>query len=98
MRISKEEIKHIAGNIKLDLTDKEIEEIGDSIEEITKSLDEMLAIDTDCDRKIMGNEKLSNIYNQFEDDGVCSSEVTGVLNDFDGEYVVVKKVEGNDEA
>ena len=58
----------------------------------------MLAIDTDCDRKIMGNEKLSNIYNQFEDDGVCSSEVTGVLNDFDGEYVVVKKVEGNDEA
>lgn len=98
MRISKEEIKHLARNIKLDLTDKEIEEIGDSIEEITKSLDEMLAIDTDCDCKIMGNEKLSNVYNQFEDDGVSASEVTGVLNDFDGEYVVVKKVEGNDEA
>ena len=58
----------------------------------------MLAIDIDCDRKIMGNEKLSNVYNQFEDDGVSASEVTGVLNDFDGEYVVVKKVEGNDEA
>lgn len=98
MRISKEEIKYLAGNIKLDLADKEIEEIGDSIEEITKSLDEMLAIDIDCDRKIMGNEKLSNVYNQFGDDGVSASEVTGVLNDFDGEYVVVKKVEGNDEA
>lgn len=98
MRISKEEIIKLAHNIKLDLTEAEIIEIGDSIEEITKSLDEMLDIETTDERKIMGNENLSNVFSNHEDDGITHDEITSHLNNYDGEYVNVIKMEENDEA
>lgn len=96
MKISKEEIKKLADNINIPLTDNEIDEISTSIEEITKTLDDMLDIETDGERKIMGNEQLANVYSSNEKEGNVE-ELVANLNNYEDGYISVNKVEESDE-
>lgn len=96
MKISKEEIKKLADNINIPLTDNEIDEISTSIEEITKTLDDMLDINTDGERKIMGNEELANVYSSNEKEGSVE-DLVNTLNNYEDGYISVNKVEESDE-
>lgn len=96
MKISKEEIKKLADNINIPLTDNEIDEISTSIEEITKTLDDMLDINTDGERKIMGNEQLANVYSSNEKEGSVE-DLVNTLNNYEDGYISVNKVEESDE-
>lgn len=96
MKISKEEIKKLADNINIPLTDDEVNEILTSIEEITKTLDDMLDIQTDGNRKIMGNEEISNVYSSNQKEGSVE-DLVNTLNNYEDGYISVNKVEESDE-
>ncbi len=96
MKISKEEIKKLADNINIPLTDDEVNEISTSIEEITKTLDDMLDIQTDGNRKIIGNEEISNVYSSNQKEGSVE-DLVNTLNNYEDGYIIVNKVEESDE-
>ena len=100
MKITNEEIKKIADKIELEITNEEMEKIKSSIEDITEFLDDCFAQDINDDKKIMGNENISNIFQKdseksFEKE-VDLSKLHQSLNNFNGEYIEINKGD-NDE-
>jgi Asp-tRNA(Asn)/Glu-tRNA(Gln) amidotransferase C subunit len=94
MKISKEEIVKLADSIMIELNEQEIEQIGNSIEEISGRISELLEVEVDCDAKIMGTAN-TNIYNNVFDE-TFNSDMMASLNGFDGTYVRTGKVIDNE--
>lgn len=94
MKISKEEIIKLADSIMLELNDQEIEQISNSIEEISVRINELLELEIDCEPKIMGTEQI-NIYNNDYNEPVNEAMMSS-LNGFDGTYVRTGKVIDNE--
>jgi Asp-tRNA(Asn)/Glu-tRNA(Gln) amidotransferase C subunit len=94
MKISKEEIIKLADSIMLELNDQEIEQIGNSIEEMSARISELLEIEVDCEPKIMGTDN-NNIYTNVYDENISTDMLTS-LNGFDGTYIRTGKVIDNE--
>lgn len=90
MKINKEELKTIAGQLKIDLHDDELDKINDAIYKITDKLNEIFEEDTE------GYERTRTMANKEHD--ITKAELTNkeqvdmkTINNFDGEYVVIQK-------
>ncbi len=94
MKITKEEIKNISDMINIDLNEEEVVEVENSIAQIVKRFDEMLAIEDLEERKISSTRQV----NQFNEDfsQTNTNELFENINNFDGEYVTTKKVIGDE--
>lgn len=95
MHICKDELKEMAEAIKLNLTEEELIEIEASITTITGKLNELLKVEVDDEAKTHGTD-LSNVYAADVDPEQSSMQTMKDINNFDGEYVHVKKVIGDE--
>lgn len=93
MKMNKEELKSLAGKLKIDFTNEEIDHISDSICEITSKLEEILKVDTE------GLEPMfSNAYDEYniEQEEADDQDLTvnmEKINNYDGTYVKLKRGE-----
>ena len=94
MKIDKNEIKKLADAIKINVTNSELESLEESIADITKKLDELLEIKAEVEPKTSGVD-LENIIITDHVMDVDNNFINSV-NNFDGEYVHVKKVIGDE--
>ena len=94
MKIDKNEIKKLADAIKINVTNSELESLEESIADITKKLDELLEIKVEVEPKTSGVD-LENIIITDHVMDVDNNFINSV-NNFDGEYVHVKKVIGDE--
>ncbi len=98
MKLSKEEIKQIANNVKLSLDDQEVEEIQNAISELTNSLEALLEIPTEEKYKIMGNEELTNVFSSNYNESDDPQALLDKVNNYDGEFISVNVQGGSDES
>ena len=94
MKIDKNEIQKLADAIKINVTNSELESLEESIADITKKLDELLEIKAEVEPKTSGVD-LENIIITDHVMDVDNNFINSV-NNFDGEYVHVKKVIGDE--
>lgn len=97
MKLNQEEILKIAKNIKLDINKDEMDEIIDSIALITSSLDEIVDTEVSNDPKIMGNEKLSNVFASDINDAPSPEIMLDKCNNIDGKYFKIEVSSGVDD-
>lgn len=101
MKIKIEELKKLAKQINIEMSDQELDQIDQAINKITDKLDQVLEEDvegftktrTSSEKKqVFANEEENNkqVVNEFENEYMD-------LNNFDGEYVNLVKEEVNDE-
>jgi len=95
MKITKEEISKLAKDIKVDIPDADLDSIIESIEDISRNLDELVKFEVDAEPKIME----TTITNQFNDDyskEVDTKELMESMNNYDGTYIKIGKVIDSD--
>lgn len=96
MELNKDYLKNISEQLKIDIDESEYDEIIRSIEKITDKLDEILAEDTEG---IEGTKTMAvyeaNIFSEAQkfEDKVDFKD----LNNFDGEYIRIKKETADEE-
>lgn len=93
MKFNREKIEEIADTMKLALTDEELTSVHESVIDFSKYMEVLLAEDVTGYEPYKMSTPNKNIF-QDEDqiEEVDSQKLFASLNDFDGEYFVIKKV------
>lgn len=94
MKIDKTEIKRLADVININVTDEELEKLEVSIGAVTEKLDELLDVHVDAEPLHSPNQN-RNVFSTNIDESTNETTMKNV-NNFDGEYVHVKKVIGDE--
>ena len=95
MKITKEEVLKLANDIKIDIPDSDLDAIIESIEDISRNLEELVKFEVEAEPKMME----ATITNQFNDDyskEVDTKELMEAMNNYDGTYIKIGKVIDND--
>lgn len=93
MKFTRKKVEEMAETMHLALTDKEIDEVFNKVIEFSCNMEAMLAEDVEGYEPFIMASLNKNIFqgeaieNEFDVDHLKST-----LNDFDGEYFVIKKV------
>lgn len=96
MKISRSEIEKLANTINIEVSEEEITNIESSIKDITERLDQLLKEDLKTEEcKINATENVNQFDTTHEDETQNADHMTG-LNNFDGEFITVKKVIGDE--
>lgn len=100
MKIKLDELKKLAEQVKISMTDEELEEIGNSISLITDQLDEIMKEDVDDYGRTRTNA--NTLYSPGIDKNAGQGTDEALLdimdlNNNDGEYVVIEKEGGNND-
>ncbi len=90
MKINKEELKEISKKINIDLDDKELETINDSIWKITDKLNEIFNEDTE-NQELTRTSANNNHDLEKEVNPDYEKVDMNKINNFDGTYVKIKK-------
>ena len=91
MKITKEEVLKLANDIKIDIPDSDLDAIIESIEDISRNLEELVKFEVEAEPKMME----ATITNQFNDDyskEVDTKELMEAMNNYDGTYIKIGKV------
>ena len=91
MRIQKEELRKLGDQLKIELTDKELEQIGSSISDITDKLEEILLVDTKGLEGMINNMEKDFSFDAKDAKDVGDNVDMKKVNNFNGEYVVLNK-------
>ncbi len=96
MKISKEEIQKLADAINIEINEQEIEHIENSITDLTTRLDQLLNEEIKTDERMMVATDNVNQFDSIHENEVSEKDHLENLNNFDGEYIGVKKVIGDE--
>lgn len=96
MKISKEEIQKLADAINLEINDQEIAHIEESITDLTTRLDQLLNEEVKTDQRMMVATENINQFDSTHENEAEEKDHFKNLNNFDGEYIGVKKVIGDE--
>ncbi len=96
MKISRSEIEKLANTINIEVSEEEITNIESSIKDITERLDQLLKEDLKTEEcKINATENVNQFDTTHDNEAINDEHMRG-LNNFDGEFIEVKKVIGDE--
>lgn len=96
MEFSKEKVVEMASLLKLGMTDEEIEKVYVKVNEFCLNMETMLAEDVSGYEPYRMSTPNTNIFQTEENQEFDREHLISTLNDFDGEYFVIKKVMENE--
>ncbi len=96
MKISKEEIQKLADAINLEINDEEVNHIESSIMDLTTRLDQLLNEEISTEQRTMVATTNINQFDSTHENEANEQDHFQNLNNYDGEYIGVKKVIGDE--
>ncbi len=93
MKFDREKIEVIADTMKLALTEDEITNVYESVIDFSKNMEALLAEDvTGYEPYKMSTSNTNVFQTENPEDEFDTEQLFASLNDFDGQYFVIKKV------
>lgn len=93
MEFTKDKVREMAETMHLALTDEEVNEVFVKVVEFSANMESMLAEDVSGYEPFKMSTLNKNMFQpQATDDEFDVEHLKSTLNDFDGEYFVIKKV------
>lgn len=96
MEFSKEKVLEMAELMKLGMDDAEIEKVYIKVNEFCSNMEAMLKEDVTGITPYRMSTPNVNVFQNEQIEEFDRQQLTQVLNDFDGEYFVIKKVMENE--
>ena len=91
MKITKEEVIKLANDIKIDIPDSDLDSIIESIEDISRNLEELVKFEVEAEPKMMETTNVNQFNDEFYKE-VDTKELMESMNNYDGTYIKIGKV------